>query len=66
MGASKPVAYCQDLQVAAGRAKPSGGYETCAPSSRKNPPEMASLGERKLNRQKEVIRRNRDTLWRKS
>lgn len=51
MGASKPLAYCQDLQVAADRAKPSGGDATRAPSSR--------IG--KLNRQKELIRRNRDT-----
>lgn len=40
MGASKPLAYCQDLQVAAGRAKPSGCSETCAPSSR-NETELA-------------------------
>lgn len=43
MGASKPLAYCQDLQVAAGLAKPSGGYETCASSSRNE----------KLNRRKD-------------
>ena len=34
MGVSKPQAYCQELQLAAGRAKLSGGYGPPALSSR--------------------------------
>ena len=34
MGVSKPQAYCQELQLATGRAKLSGSYGPCAVSSR--------------------------------
>ena len=34
MGVSKPQEYCQELQLAVGQEKLSGGYETCRLANR--------------------------------